>query len=120
MSAEFPPVTADPSGESGEVLAAGPVNLPFKYIAARELATWLIASVEKNLTGTFNILSPVGHSTMSALLGANKTTPIQMRNSSGWQYERLVVNPKRTRKWRRGSFISRQINLPEHRQRKFR
>jgi len=27
----------DPSAESGELLAAGPVNLSFKYIAARDL-----------------------------------------------------------------------------------
>ena len=33
----------------------------------------MIASVEQNLTGTFNTLSPVGHSTMSALLEASRT-----------------------------------------------
>ena len=59
--------------EGGEVLAPGPEDLSLQYIDARDLAAWMIASVARNLTGTFNTLSPVGHSTMSALLGASRT-----------------------------------------------
>ena len=59
--------------EGGEVLAPGPQNLPLQYIDARDLAAWMLTSVEKKLSGTFNTLSPVGHSTMSALLQACKT-----------------------------------------------
>ena len=56
--------------EGGEVLAPGPHDLPLQYIDARDLAAWMVTSVEKNLTGIFNTLSPVGHSTMSAMLQA--------------------------------------------------
>jgi len=59
--------------EGGEVLVPGPQDLSLQYIDARDLAAWMIASVEQNLTGTFNTLSPVGHSTMSALLEASRT-----------------------------------------------
>jgi 2'-hydroxyisoflavone reductase len=60
--------------EGGEVLAPGPKDLPLQYIDARDLAIWLVASIEKNLTGTFNTLAPAGHSTMQTLLELCKST----------------------------------------------
>ena len=120
VSADFPPVTADPSGESGEVLAADPEDLPLQYIDAGDLAAWMIASVERNLTGTFNTLSPVGDSTMSALLEANRTI-----TNSDAQFIWVAIRNARSQsktdaeiaKW---IFISMQINLSERRQRRFR
>lgn len=58
--------------EGGEVLAPGPHDLPLQYIDARDLAAWMVTAVERRLTGTFNTLSPVGHSTMSAMVQACK------------------------------------------------
>ena len=60
--------------EGGEVLAPGPKDLPLQYIDARDLASWLVPSIEKNLTGIFNTLAPAGHSTMQALLELCKST----------------------------------------------
>jgi len=54
--------------DGGEILAPGPQELAIQYIDARDLANWIIESVEKHLTGTFNTLSPIAHCTMSQLL----------------------------------------------------
>ncbi len=54
--------------EGGEILAPGPADLPIQYIDARDLAEWLVQSIENHLTGTFNTLSPSAHCTMSELL----------------------------------------------------
>lgn len=60
--------------QGGEVLAPGPDDLAIQYIDARDLAKWIIQSIENKLTGTFNTLSPIGHCTFSALLEECKET----------------------------------------------
>lgn len=54
----------------GDVLAPGPPDLTLQYVDARDLATWLLDSARRGLTGTFNALSRPGHTTMGALLAA--------------------------------------------------
>ncbi|WP_033342558.1 NAD-dependent epimerase/dehydratase family protein [Catenuloplanes japonicus] len=54
----------------GDVLAPGPASLPLQYIDARDLANWTLSALEAGLGGPYNLVSPSGHATMSALLSA--------------------------------------------------
>ncbi|SHM31619.1 Nucleoside-diphosphate-sugar epimerase [Actinacidiphila paucisporea] len=54
----------------GRVLAPGPRDLPLQYIDARDLAGWTLDAVAAGLGGPYNLVSPPGHTTMGALLGA--------------------------------------------------
>ena len=54
----------------GDVLAPGPASLPLQYIDARDLATWTLDALTAELGGAYNMVSPSGHTTMSALLDA--------------------------------------------------
>jgi len=58
--------------EGREVLAPGPKELPLQYIDARDLAKWVVAGVENQLTGIFNTLSPAAHCTWEEFLEACK------------------------------------------------
>ena len=78
--------------EGGEVLAPGPADIPLQYIDARDLAEWMVESVEKNLTGIFNTLSPVGHSTFSALLEECKKVTGSNANFTWLPVDFVVAN----------------------------
>lgn len=52
----------------GVVLAPAPATLPVQVIDARDLATWLLASVERALHGTFNAVGPEAPLTLGACL----------------------------------------------------
>ncbi|MGQ4385075.1 SDR family oxidoreductase [Streptomyces sp. SAS_270] len=54
----------------GPVLAPGPRDLPLQYVDVRDLAEWVLAAVEGELSGPYNLVSPSGHTTMEALLDA--------------------------------------------------
>ncbi|MEW2046993.1 NAD-dependent epimerase/dehydratase family protein [Streptomyces sp. NPDC005476] len=54
----------------GPVLAPGPRELPLQYVDARDLATWILGAVERELSGPYNLMSPQGHATMGGLLEA--------------------------------------------------
>ncbi|MFI9598659.1 NAD-dependent epimerase/dehydratase family protein [Streptomyces sp. NPDC052043] len=54
----------------GPVLAPGPRDLPLQYIDVRDLAAWILGSVERELSGPYNMISPRGHTTMGELLEA--------------------------------------------------
>jgi nucleoside-diphosphate-sugar epimerase len=57
----------------GRVLAPGPEDGPLQYIDGRDLAGWLLACAQRGLGGVYNTVSPPGHTTMGALLGAVQT-----------------------------------------------
>lgn len=52
----------------GRVLAPGPPGRPLQYVDARDLAAWLLAAGERGVTGSFNAVSRVGHTTIGELL----------------------------------------------------
>ncbi|MFF0970250.1 SDR family oxidoreductase [Streptomyces sp. NPDC003283] len=54
----------------GPVLAPGPRELPLQYVDVRDLAAWILGSVEGELSGPYNLMSPQGHATMGELLDA--------------------------------------------------
>ncbi|MDV9177029.1 reductase, partial [Streptomyces sp. W16] len=54
----------------GPVLAPGPRGLALQYVDVRDLAGWVLGSVERELSGAYNLISPQGHATMGALLEA--------------------------------------------------
>lgn len=54
----------------GRVLAPGPVDRPLQYVDARDLAGWMLDCAAAGTGGTFNAVSPPGHTTMGALLSA--------------------------------------------------
>jgi nucleoside-diphosphate-sugar epimerase len=54
----------------GPVLAPGPRELALQYVDVRDLAEWLLGSVERELSGPFNLMSAQGHATMGAFLDA--------------------------------------------------
>ena len=54
----------------GPVLAPGPRDLPLQYIDARDLAAWTLDAAQKGLSGPYNLVSPIGHTTMEGFLEA--------------------------------------------------
>ncbi|MFB7177880.1 NAD-dependent epimerase/dehydratase family protein [Streptomyces sp. NPDC056257] len=58
------------AARGGPVLAPGPRELPLQYIDVRDLARWTLDAAEAGLGGPYNLVSPVGHATMGALLDA--------------------------------------------------
>ncbi|SED33253.1 Nucleoside-diphosphate-sugar epimerase [Streptomyces sp. 3213] len=54
----------------GPVLAPGPRELALQYVDVRDLAEWVLGSVERELSGAYNVISPQGHATMGSLLDA--------------------------------------------------
>ncbi|MET7568898.1 NAD-dependent epimerase/dehydratase family protein [Streptomyces sp. NPDC005492] len=52
----------------GPVLAPGPRELALQYVDVRDLAQWLLGSVERELSGAYNLVSARGHATMGSLL----------------------------------------------------
>ncbi|ATB44964.1 SDR family oxidoreductase [Corallococcus macrosporus] len=58
----------------GEVLAPGDGKDPIQFIDARDLAAFIIRSVERNTTGIFNATGPGQDLLMRDFLEANKTT----------------------------------------------
>ncbi|MFI7399766.1 NAD-dependent epimerase/dehydratase family protein [Streptomyces sp. NPDC049541] len=54
----------------GPVLAPGPRELPLQYVDVRDMAEWILGSVERELSGPYNMISPQGHATMGSLLDA--------------------------------------------------
>lgn len=60
----------DRIARGGRVPAPGPVDRPLQYVDARDLATWMLHCAATGTTGTFNTVSPPGHTTIGALLRA--------------------------------------------------
>lgn len=54
----------------GPVLAPGPRELPLQYVDVRDLASWVLRAVERELSGAYNVVGPAGLTTMGALLEA--------------------------------------------------
>ncbi|MGW2723852.1 SDR family oxidoreductase [Streptomyces sp. NPDC001492] len=54
----------------GPVLAPGPRELPLQYVDVRDMAEWILGSVERELSGPYNMVSEQGHATMGSLLDA--------------------------------------------------
>ncbi|MFI6929228.1 NAD-dependent epimerase/dehydratase family protein [Streptomyces sp. NPDC050287] len=54
----------------GPVLAPGPRELPLQYIDVRDLAQWILDSVEREASGPYTVIGPPGHATMGSLLDA--------------------------------------------------
>ncbi|MFJ9900191.1 SDR family oxidoreductase [Streptomyces sp. NPDC091280] len=54
----------------GPVLAPGPRELALQYVDVRDLAEWVLGSVERESSGPYNVISPRGHATMGSLLEA--------------------------------------------------
>lgn len=52
----------------GRVLAPGPHDRPLQYVDARDLAAWLLDAGERHVSGPFNAVSRVGHTTIGELL----------------------------------------------------
>ncbi|MGW0337176.1 NAD-dependent epimerase/dehydratase family protein [Streptomyces sp. NPDC003011] len=54
----------------GPVLAPGPRESPLQYVDVRDLARWILDSVERGTGGPYNLVGPPGHATMGSLLDA--------------------------------------------------
>ncbi|MER7482842.1 SDR family oxidoreductase [Streptomyces sp. NPDC126510] len=54
----------------GPVLAPGPRDLPLQYVDVRDLSEWILGTVEQELSGPYNLMSPQGHATMGTFLEA--------------------------------------------------
>ncbi|WP_118082698.1 SDR family oxidoreductase [Streptomyces sp. CC0208] len=54
----------------GRVLAPGPRDLPLQYVDVRDLAQWTLSAAAAGLNGSYNLVSPRGHTTMAELLDA--------------------------------------------------
>src|SRR5680860_1257086 len=57
----------------GEVLAPHGPSLPIQWIDVRDLATWLVSSLERGLAGTYNAVSEAGQFTLGQVLESSKT-----------------------------------------------
>lgn len=58
------------TARGGPTLAPGRPELPLQYIDVRDLAAWTLDAAGAGLGGPYNVVSPVGHATMGALLEA--------------------------------------------------
>jgi 2'-hydroxyisoflavone reductase len=56
--------------EGGEVLAPGDAADPIQVIDARDMATWIVGLVERDVAGTFHAVSPEPPFTFGDMLGA--------------------------------------------------
>ncbi|WP_329426782.1 NAD-dependent epimerase/dehydratase family protein [Streptosporangium sp. NBC_01495] len=54
----------------GRVLAPGRPEWPIQPIDVRDVAAFALDVAERNLTGSYNLAAPIGHSTFGAFLGA--------------------------------------------------
>lgn len=52
----------------GRVPAPGPRDRPLQYVDGRDLAEWMLDAGRTAVAGTFNAVSPPGHTTIAALL----------------------------------------------------
>jgi 2'-hydroxyisoflavone reductase len=60
--------------KGGEVLVPDRPNKPFQAIDARDLAKWIIESLESGLSGNFNLTGPAQPTTMGALFETCQNT----------------------------------------------
>ena len=71
----------------GTVLAPGPPTRRLQYIDARDLAEWMLGCAARGVSGVFNAVSPVGHTTMGDLLQA-------VLNATGATAELVWLTPE--------------------------
>ena len=57
------------AGGDARLVAPGPPDRPLQLVDARDLAEWMVRSAASGLTGTFDTVSPPGHTTIGELLG---------------------------------------------------
>ncbi|MFE9401364.1 NAD-dependent epimerase/dehydratase family protein [Streptomyces sp. NPDC006530] len=58
------------AARGGDMLAPGPRDAGIQYIDCRDLARWTLDAAEAGLGGAYDLVSPVGHATMGALIEA--------------------------------------------------
>ncbi|MDJ0382787.1 NAD-dependent epimerase/dehydratase family protein [Streptomyces sp. G-G2] len=58
------------AARGGPMLAPGPRELPLQYIDVRDLARWTLDAARDGRGGAYNLVSPLGHTTMGGLLDA--------------------------------------------------
>ncbi|MGW4410438.1 NAD-dependent epimerase/dehydratase family protein [Nonomuraea sp. NPDC004702] len=56
--------------EGGHVLAPGSPGWPIQPIDVRDVARFVVDTVERRLTGSYNVAAPIGHATFGDLLDA--------------------------------------------------
>lgn len=59
------------ASEGGTMIGPGSPEDPTQIIDVRDLADFIVLSIEKNLAGEYNAISPAGHYTMGDLLNAS-------------------------------------------------
>lgn len=59
------------AARGGELLAPAPPSTATQYIDARDLARFVLDGIERELTGTFNLVTPPGHFTMGDLVASS-------------------------------------------------
>lgn len=57
----------------GEVLAPQGPSLPMQWIDVRDLATWLVSSLERGLAGTYNAVSEAGRFTLGQVIDTSRS-----------------------------------------------
>jgi nucleoside-diphosphate-sugar epimerase len=62
------------AARGGEMLAPGKPGQRIQFIDARDLARFTLDAIERDLTGTFNMVSPPGQFTMGELIASSITT----------------------------------------------
>ncbi|MGM0557282.1 MAG: NAD-dependent epimerase/dehydratase family protein [Myxococcota bacterium] len=60
------------AARGGQMLAPGAPSDPIQYIDVRDLAAWIVACVEDQITGTYNTVVPMGSVTMGDLIDASR------------------------------------------------
>jgi 2'-hydroxyisoflavone reductase len=62
------------AARGGEMLVPGTPHDPIQFIDARDLARFTLDAIERELTGTFNMVAPPGRFTMGELITASITS----------------------------------------------
>jgi 2'-hydroxyisoflavone reductase len=59
------------AARGGEVLAPAPAGQPLQWVDARDLAAFVLGLVERNVSGTFSVVTPPGRHTLAELLATS-------------------------------------------------
>jgi 2'-hydroxyisoflavone reductase len=70
------------AARGGEMLAPGSAGDRIQFIDVRDLARFAIDALERNVTGTFNVVAPPGRFTMGSLISASIDSAVVLTHPS--------------------------------------
>lgn len=82
-----------------EIMAAGDPSTPIQFIDVRDVAEWVIRSVERSTTGIYNILGPAESTNLGQLVDAARTAVSNEPKKISWVPSSLLTSQQDRRTW---------------------